>query len=507
MTDIRHIIIDRAIPEHIREDYPMFEKFIHAYLEWLEQEKNGLDVITNLRDYRDIDYTLDEFVDYFMNDYANSFPQDIVGDKRLLLKFIKQFYKNKGNEASLKLLFRILYNEDIEFYYPKDDILRASDGKWEQLITLKVLQSEINDVNDLFDVRIVGNSTNSSGFVQSIFAYVDRGVPIYELNMTNTRGSFSLNETYSAGDITFNILEVLSLIRINNGGSGYGVGETIELIDNGNVIATGRIDSVSRGAVQSLNIIDGGFGYRGEQKIVDDFINLPLSFVWNGENFMERSLASTTTNEFDLLAQPLSFPIANEIIDDVGDIIIITDSPEIIGSGAAGIVTLVSGIGEILTVSLLAGGNNYNIPLASVQSQTGSGAIIEAIGGGGTIAAVSLDNFPIKLDDTNENVTVSIISSTGSNADLSPVWNGSLIKYRGDWINDDGFLSASKFLQDNDYYQDFSYDILSSIPKQKWDEIVNRLVHPAGFKKFGSLKHVISHELDNELVLSTNTVS
>lgn len=507
MTDIRHVIIDRVIPEHIRDDYPMFEKFIHAYLEWLEQEKNGLDVITNLRKYRDIDYTLDEFVDYFMNDYAKSFPQDIMGDKRLLLKFIKQFYKNKGNEASLKLLFRILFNEDIGFYYPKDDILRASDGKWEQLITLKVLQSQILDVNDLFDVRIVGNDTGSSGVVQSVFSYTDRGIPIYELNMTNTRGSFSLNETYSAGDITFNILEVLSLLRINNGGSGYGVGETIELIENDDVIATGRIDSVSRGAVQSLSIINGGSGYRGEEKNVDDFINLPLSFTWNGENFMERSLASTNTNEFDLLSQPLSFPISNELVEDEGDIIVITDSPEIIGSGAVGIVTLVSGTGEILTVSLLSGGNNYNIPRASVSSETGSGAIIDAIGGGGTITAASLDNFPIKLDNTNENIIVNIVSDTGSNADISPIWNGSLIKYRGDWINDDGHLSASKYLQDNDYYQDFSYDILSSIPKKRWDEIVNRLVHPAGFKKFGSLKHVMDYELNVTLELSTNTVS
>ena len=57
-------------------------------------------------------------------------PENMLTDKRLLLKRIKDLYTSKGSQKSYDLLFRILYNQDIDFYYPGEDILRASDGRW-----------------------------------------------------------------------------------------------------------------------------------------------------------------------------------------------------------------------------------------------------------------------------------------------------------------------------------------------------------------------------------------
>ena len=56
------------------------------------------------------------------------------------------------------------------------------------------------------------------------------------------------------------------------------------------------------------------------------------------------------------------------------------------------------------------------------------------------------------------------------------------------WQNETGFLSNNlQRLHDNDYYQDFSYDLRSRVPYDKWENAVQKLNHTAGFKKFSNL--------------------
>ena len=45
-------------------------------------------------------------------------------------KFMKDFYQSKGSEKSYEFLFHALFNEDIEIYYPKNHIFRASNNQW-----------------------------------------------------------------------------------------------------------------------------------------------------------------------------------------------------------------------------------------------------------------------------------------------------------------------------------------------------------------------------------------
>ena len=56
------------------------------------------------------------------------------------------------------------------------------------------------------------------------------------------------------------------------------------------------------------------------------------------------------------------------------------------------------------------------------------------------------------------------------------------------WKRDTGFLNnAFQRLHDSDYYQYFSYELKSAVSLEKWDEPVQTLSHPAGFKKFSNL--------------------
>jgi hypothetical protein len=62
-------IVSKQIPEFAREDYPLFVAFVEAYYEYVDQYEKR-----NLTELRDIDQTLDSFIQFFKNEL------DIFGD-------------------------------------------------------------------------------------------------------------------------------------------------------------------------------------------------------------------------------------------------------------------------------------------------------------------------------------------------------------------------------------------------------------------------------------------
>ena len=59
--------------------------------------------------------------------------------------FRSPLYLSKGSESSFKFLFRLLFGQELDIKYPKNEILRASDGKWEIENALKVS----NDISSI----------------------------------------------------------------------------------------------------------------------------------------------------------------------------------------------------------------------------------------------------------------------------------------------------------------------------------------------------------------------
>jgi hypothetical protein len=129
------ILINSQVPEFVREEYPLFISFLEAYYEFLEakqaNEQNDLtQQAKNLRYLSDVDFSLDQFENSFFNTFASLLPRDVAVDKEFLIKNVLPLYLSKGNEASFKLLFRMLFNDEVSILQPRNNILRASDGKW-----------------------------------------------------------------------------------------------------------------------------------------------------------------------------------------------------------------------------------------------------------------------------------------------------------------------------------------------------------------------------------------
>ena len=58
----------------------------------------------------------------------------------------------------------------------------------------------------------------------------------------------------------------------------------------------------------------------------------------------------------------------------------------------------------------------------------------------------------------------------------------------GYYQNNKGFLSADKYLHDGDYYQEYSYEIISRIPFEKYFDMLKRVLHVAGTKMFTAVE-------------------
>lgn len=50
-----------------------------------------------------------------------------------------------------------------------------------------------------------------------------------------------------------------------------------------------------------------------------------------------------------------------------------------------------------------------------------------------------------------------------------------------------GFLDSDKKLQDNQYYQEYSYEVQTKIPFDKYFDVLKQVTHVAGTKAFGKV--------------------
>ena len=76
------------------------------------------------------------------------------------------------------------------------------------------------------------------------------------------------------------------------------------------------------------------------------------------------------------------------------------------------------------------------------------------------------------------------------------------------WDNNSGYLNFElQRLQDNSYYQNFSYSLKTSVPFETWNEPVSSLNHTLGFKKFSDYQLETSNSNSMSVGLSTNLTS
>lgn len=257
--------IERQFPSFYREEGQNFIEFVKTYYEFLEQSGNVIEASRSLFEYGDVDQTKEQFLKYFKNKYINSLPENVLSDKRLLIKHVSDLYNSKGSERGYRLLFRLLFNEDIDFYIPGEHLFKPSESKWNVPRYIEVTSSKY--LSDMIGYKI-HNGKGSSALVESVYTKVVDGKTINILYISNLIGAFIYGDKILCDEVpSVNsnnapvIFGSLSGVSLSSGGINYNIGDLLNVYGSGQD-AIARVSSVEdqNGRVR-FKLLNGGFGY------------------------------------------------------------------------------------------------------------------------------------------------------------------------------------------------------------------------------------------------------
>ena len=279
--------VENQFPEFYREEGPDFILFTKAYYEWMEASGNPIGESRRLLDFRDLDNTPEEFLVHFQQKYLYGIPFNVIINKRLLLKHILDVYRSKGSINCYKLLFKMVYNEDIEVYLPSVDVLRVSDGTWIEPQYIEVTNFE--NVNDFMGQTIVGVNSGVTATVENIIRetfYDNETTIVYFSNLIPKGATFEVGENIipqvKLGNFDFiskapYVLGSIDTIDIIDGGRDFNVNDLIRVVQRDTVtnenIAYGKesylkVVELRKGQGElSFDLIDGGFGFSQDSEI------------------------------------------------------------------------------------------------------------------------------------------------------------------------------------------------------------------------------------------------
>lgn len=504
LKDIAPFVRDQ-FPDFYKEDGDNFLQFVKAYYEWMDAQ-GPINKTRNLQETTDIDLTPNAYVDYFMKKYMHNIPKNILADKRLLEKYITNFYRSKGSIESLKLFFRLIYNLDIDIYVPQIDMLRTSYGTWQKRKYLEVTQTLDHFKYD--DQYITGTQSGAKAYVSSACRFNLTGQDVYVLYITDILEGPTGQLFLPGEQVLYDNLPPSDAATILGSAIGATVSRSSQDNNIGDVLATNDpsgqnlkfavreiVDPELTKGYISFNLVDGGQGYALDSVIT---IVYGTATTGVGANFKIGSLSNTSlfTYNTNLLAPEMGTAISAV---DYGANLNFTDVNSLLSAALADATVTVGSIASLTAVT--SGDRNYNGSVVPTvfEARTrgydivgtnggywGENAIITGFPatGNGVISQVSLVSSGFGFNQQGELINFFNQSNPNLDCDLS-INIGGIGEEEGEWLDEQGFLNSSKYIQDSYYYQEYSYEIQVEKSFDKYIDILKQLVHPVGNRVFG----------------------
>ena len=415
-------VIDRYIPQYIKDNYPLYYDFIETYYEYLQQNDYvAYNMIKSLQDWNDVDTTLDDFIEYFKNEYINL---PIEEDWGLYIKHYKEIYASKGSSKSLEFFIKLLTGLNVDVYYPNRYLMKSSDGIYRSYTIVFSERADNINYNDYISTKVRGRITNSTGIIEKIEIY-DNYVKLF---LSSCKGQFSNEPIIFNNGIEFetNLINTISSINIDKIGNNYSLNDIIS-IDNYPLVKF-KINSIYSGGLDKVNITNGGTGY---------------------------SIGDTLHFECDEVEEYYSLPIVK--------------------------VTDIDKSGTILNVDILNNGYGLlSIPkLTYIETSAGTGAQFELYSKyAGGLKSISLVNTVENIIET-PNLIIQTDNGIGAELSLNIGYQYQEIPY---YYKAGSFLSDIFKLQDSYYWQEYSYVLnVTGNVLEKYKNVFKTLLHPAGY--------------------------
>lgn len=414
MSSILHSIRN-SIPSFIQMEYPKFVDFLMTYYSMMEKQghlKSLLDFEDNIKGRKDDPIYIQKFLSELGFDVGvglNTTPE-------LQYKLINDFMSMRGSEPSLKLLFRLLFNEDVNIEYPRDGLLYTSAANYVHNNFLITSSPDVN-LSDISFAGVVGLSSNATASTENIDVIVTQTGRYLIIECSNASDDFIIDEVIRIL-VNNQQIDVLNKgviqVDVEVSGNGYSKGDVVT-ISGCDQTGIGYVSAITNGSIESIDVVYPGIGYKKGELIK----------AYNG---------------------------------------------------FTGTITDVGPNGEILSVGIKHGGYKYKeYPQLNILS-SGRDAVLQPYGSKvGGIKTISFDN-PYAICS---NSLISVNSSIGYGFEGRTLLSPSTTTSK--WTDKKGMLGVNGILIDSDVYHEFSYRIVSSVPSEKYIDLIDEFTHPYGF--------------------------
>ena len=269
-------LIEFQLPEFIRTEYPKFIQFIKSYYEFLETSNNPNLIPYNLENYKNAEtvpsYVLEKLKKQFMPDFDVNLSKDrqtqLSINEANVLNNIKQFYDSKGTIDSIKFLFRILYDTEVQIKYPREYVLRPSDGSFLTKTTIKIYLKNFDMLQYLKSAKLYqydeNNLISAHCFVKHQTVIRQNGIYIATAEVENIVGTFDIDLPIYLKNI-INGAEIKDFKITVIPQTDYIINYSVYDVDGDGQIASGDYGQLllEFGPVNAQNI-DNDFDYSGQ---------------------------------------------------------------------------------------------------------------------------------------------------------------------------------------------------------------------------------------------------
>jgi hypothetical protein len=518
----------QQLPEFVRAEYPTFVSFVEAYYEFLDNQ--GVD----LKQVRDIDETLEDYIKFFKAELAHNYPvvSTDTNTERFLLKHIKEQYLAKGSEASYKLLFRLLYGKDVFIDYPGRQMLRVSDGRWTQDVSIFVQVAQGNPLNlvgkniniqtgkKIYNTNVVSGVDSFAGVTASVqnAVVVNEALGVWELFLDrNFYGEISPNNTVKYGsEFQATILPNTAKIKINEPGRNFRPGMVFQLNTGEGTPFWFKVATVDEnGGLKTIDTIKFGLFYNTSFAVT----------VLPGSAVTSKKKRTTTVSD-------LTYTVASngKIVDftilNGGMNYQIAPLVEVTGNGTGALAHTVIENGSITEIIIDDFGSGYT---GEVYAQI-TNAPGDVLGNGASVKPIIGADYSYKMNDKTDGFTesgyvnygdywthaysdgtyvgtiarqffINAQDTQGTNPAILNVSLEAVSKYPGYYKTNDGFLDDSMMIQDSYYFQAFAYVLKIDEQLQSYASVVRSMLHPSGMAMFGE------YSINNKIALAVGLTS
>ena len=543
-----NIRLNELIPDSIFPAAENFIALLKKYYEYMNLPNNPSQVINQDGTQRDVETASKLFLTRIYQEIGSSyFPStNPDNDTATILANLDTIYKAKGSVESVNALFSIVFGESVEYWLPKTLLFKTSQGDWQQdySVTVDIISGDVFDLIGVFATV----KTQRPGQPLQTFEVEINHIEVLDVNKARIFLSrFGISAFYEGTTITYGDVECrliatsnILLNRVSNGtnfkrGKLYSLNSYVRnsfksnltnytqsaqdlltryfnesvtqrrYLEDANHIDKYGTETVTRNSfTDGLVIEDVTRSYETYRTIKYGPTLTHVSYGADGSRRINRETVINTNPppnvkiDWDMIIEELLM-----IADGVGGGTYEVFLTELVGGFARGdinntgsidlhdVETLVRRLMSFQVTAIKRDWIDTNIQAALLATSYPSP--VTALNG-------TLKVLPILLDinggiDTQRlavlgydypETFISVLDSGEVSAEPAVyIITSEFVARSNGYYNDiSGFTSDHSKIQDNDFYQDYSYVIKSGVTYDQFKDVIYKMTHPAGMKVF-----------------------